>query len=112
MEAVANPHPDTHSHRLLVALAATSLLVNAVVIAAAVVLFASASARDWTAATLDLATRDDIDLRLSSVESSVADHESGLDAGCDWAKLQQANFEGTSLFNVFFDYAESVCQGG
>jgi len=157
VEVVGDPHPEKHSHRLLVALAATSLLVNAIVIAGVAVLFASASARDWAAETLDLATRDDIgplktlsaidarasaavdgaeraldvagsaptqaevaevqatlsdiDLRLSSIEASVADHESTLDAGCDWARLQQANFDDTSLFNVFFDYTQSVCQG-
>ena len=157
MEAAADPTPEKHSHRLLVALVATSLVVTAVLTAGVVVLFASASARDWTAATLDLATRDDIDplqtlgaiearasaavdgaeraldvvgsaptqadvaevqamlsdidLRLSAIEGSVADHESNLDAACDWAELQQANFDGTSLFNVFFDYAQSVCQG-
>jgi hypothetical protein len=155
VEAAPHPTPEKHSHRLLAALTAASLLVNAVAIAGVVVLFASASARNWTAATLDLATSDDIDpletlgaiearataavdgaeralevagsapteadvaevqaalsdvdLRLSAIEASVADHTSGLDAACDWAQLQQANFDGTSLFNVFFDYTQSVC---
>ena len=137
---------------MLVALAATSLLVNAALVAGVVVLFSSASARDWTAATLDLATDDELDpiaeleadltavadrtdkaltlagsgptegeiaevqtavseldLRLGAVESALADQASDLDATCDWARLQEANFENTSLFTVFYDYTQSVC---
>jgi len=152
VQATSDPLSQKHSHRLVLALAATSLLANAVVVAGVVLLFASGTARDWTASTLALATRDDldplealeataaaadaragralevagsgpteeeiaavqatvsdVDLRLSAVEATVADHEVGLDAGCDWAQLQQANFERTSLFNVFYDYTQSVC---
>lgn len=155
MEAATDPIPEKHSHRLLVALATASLVVNTIVIAGVAVLFASASAQDWTAATLDLATQEDIDpletlgaieaqasaavngaeqalevaaaapteadvaevqatlsdvdLRLSTLEGGVDDLGSSVDAGCDWALLQQANFDGTSLYNVFFDYTQSVC---
>jgi hypothetical protein len=51
----------------------------------------------------------DVDLRVSALESRVADQQADLDAACDWARLQQTNFAGSSLVNVFFDYAQSVC---
>ena len=50
-----------------------------------------------------------VDLRLSAVESTVSDEKAALDAGCDWARLQETNFTDTSLSSVFFDYEQSVC---
>ena len=50
-----------------------------------------------------------VDLRLSAAESAVADDKAALDAGCDWARLQETNFTDTTLSSVFFDYEQSVC---
>ena len=153
MEAVAEAPRERHSHRLIAALAAVSLLANALVVAAAVALFSSSAARDWTVARLSLATARDVgtvgaragkaaaaaaatadraarraaggpsagdlvelqssvsalDLRLLAVEANVSNDKAALDAGCDWARLQETNFTDTSLASVFFDYEQSVC---
>ena len=50
-----------------------------------------------------------VDLRLSAVESAVSDAKAALDAGCDWARLQETNFTDTTFSSVFFDYEQSVC---
>ena len=149
MEAVAEVPPEKHSHRLIAALAAVSLLANSLVVGGAVALFSSNAARDWVVAQLDLATVREVgavdgkvtavtataakavrlassgptagdlvelqsavssvDLRLAAAESTVSDEQAALDAGCDWARLQETNFTGTSLSSVFFDYEQSVC---
>ena len=50
-----------------------------------------------------------LDLRLAAAETAVADEKAALDAGCDWARLQETNFTDTTLSSVFFDYEQSVC---
>ena len=153
MEAVAEAPRERHSHRLIAALAAVSLLANALVVGSAVALFASSAARDWAVSELSLATAREVgavgakagkaaaaaaatadraarrassgpsagdlvelessvsalDLRLFAVEANVSDQKGALDAGCDWARLQETNFADTSLASVFFDYEQSVC---
>lgn len=149
MEAVAEAPRGEHSHRLIAALTAVSLLANAVVGGGAVALFASNGTRDWAVAELGLATARDVgavdrkataaaakadnavrrassgpttgdlvelqstvssvELRLSAAEATVSDEQAALDAGCDWARLQETNFTDTSLSSIFFDYEQSVC---
>jgi hypothetical protein len=153
VEAVAEAPRGEHSHRLIAALTAVSLLANAVVGGGAVALFASNGTRDWAVAELGLATARDVgavdrkatataaaaaakadnavrrassgpttgdlvelqstvssvELRLSAAEATVSDEKAALDAGCDWARLQETNFTDTSLSSIFFDYEQSVC---
>ena len=50
-----------------------------------------------------------LELRLAAAESAVVDERAAIDAGCDWARLQETNFTDTTLSSVFFDYEQSVC---
>jgi hypothetical protein len=51
-----------------------------------------------------------VELRVSALQTKVADLEASRRAACDWARLQETNGAGTDLENVFFDYVQTVCR--
>ena len=51
-----------------------------------------------------------VELRVSALQTKIADLEASRRAACDWARLQETNGAGTDLENVFFDYVQTVCR--
>ena len=70
MEASPDAPEERHSHRLLIALAVTSFLVNTVLVGGIVVLSASGTAREWTADQLDVVR--ETELRATAREAKDA----------------------------------------
>lgn len=70
VEASPDAPEERHSHRLLIALAVASFLVNTVLVGGIVVLSASGSAREWTADQLDVVR--ETELRATAREAKDA----------------------------------------
>jgi septal ring factor EnvC (AmiA/AmiB activator) len=67
VEASSDAPEERHLHRLLIALAVASFLVNTVLVGGIVVLSASGSAREWTADQLDVVR--ETELRATAEEA-------------------------------------------